>query len=124
MKTSHPYSLSPWPPRPWAGLDRRIRRGADFKGAVPVDQWLTIPRLRKVAAAGLPPSPRSNARDNGYDVEATGPNGERRPPCPSGHGRGDQLAHRRLRTVPALLPTENGGALQMPSDHPLIIDEP
>ena len=53
-------------------------KGADFEGAVPVDQWLTIPAIyEKVAAAGYTAITEIEREDNGYDVEATSPNGER-----------------------------------------------
>jgi len=48
-----------------------------FKGAAPTDQWLTIPAIyEKVAAAGYTAITEIEREDNGYDVEATSPNGE------------------------------------------------
>ena len=51
---------------------------AGFKSAAPADQWLTIPAIHeKVATAGYTNITEIEREDNGYDVEATGPNGKR-----------------------------------------------
>ena len=51
---------------------------AGFKSAAPADQWLTIPAIHEqVATAGYTNITEIEREDNGYDVEATGPNGKR-----------------------------------------------
>jgi hypothetical protein len=53
-------------------------KDASFKGAAPADQWLTIPAIyEKVADAGYTAITEIEREDNGYDVEATNPGGER-----------------------------------------------
>lgn len=53
-------------------------KDAGFKGAAPAGQWLTIPAIyEKVATAGYTAITEIEREDNGYDVEATSPDGER-----------------------------------------------
>jgi hypothetical protein len=53
-------------------------KGDEFKGTVPVDEWLAIPAIyERVASAGYTAITEIEREDNGYDVEATSPGGER-----------------------------------------------
>jgi len=53
-------------------------KDAGFKEAAQADQWLTIPAIyERVAAAGYTGITEIEREHNGYDVEATNPNGDR-----------------------------------------------